>query len=584
MAVEIDIVGSFTGKKAFKQADSQLGALDKTAAKLGKRLLALFSAQKVLAFSKQSISAFMADEKAAASLSNQLKNIGYSDASKQAESFIATLQAQTGILDDQLRPAYSQLARVTGSLQTTQKLMALAFDVASGTGENYGSVIDALSQAYVGNTKGLKKLNIGLTQAELKTKSFADITDVLSQKFKGSGAAALDTYAGKVALFEVTVANAQETIGKGFLDAFSQIANDGDFKTVTSTIDDMAQNVADTLLGIGAILGKIRNEYNGMPDWLKQLAKSGFKIAAGPLAPLQQALTKEGVKTRVQQSQTPGVTNFLEEQQANQTRRESIAAEAAAKKRQAELLAQAKQQNKLALNNLKLQKAAAVFDMKKIQITAALKSAHDEETVTRLKLMLAIENEQGDLAEKLQNKLDAIIAKNKDLQGFLDEVTGKTKAVASSLGDVSNMKINPFDFTGIYKGISDLDLLKSKVTELTGVFLDNKVAMASFSIGIAEGLSKVASISGARYAAQGAYQTGATDIFGNPTLSKDVGTNPTPVVVTPPPKVEITVNGAVDSVGTANQLATLLAGAAGATGNYSGLGYSWLASLGQAPA
>lgn len=566
MAVEIDIVGNFTGKKAFKEADSAISVLTKSAAKLAGTLGVVRLAQKA-------VFDFMADEKGTKILAQNLKNVGLAYAQTGAEDFIAKLQQQTGILDDELRPAYAQLARVTGSVLETQKLMATAFDVSRGTGQDYASVIDALSQAYVGNTKGLKSLNIGLTQAELKGKSFNEIVQILNGQFAGAGAASLDSYAGKMDLLRVNAANASEAIGKSLLDALSTAAGSGGFPAFIGQVNTGVTALSDLITGLGRTIALVRAVAS---------PSKGFGDIANRISAMRAQWKSEDIQIMKERA---GIANNFSSHQgyaANQALTSAAAkkAEADAKKRAAALLAQQKQQNKLATTNLKLQKAAAVFDMKKIQITAALKSAKDEETVTRLKLMLAIENEQGDLAEALQKKLDIIIAKNKELQGFLDDVQGKTNTVKSSLGEVATLKINPFDFTGIYKGISDLDLLKAKVTELTGVFLDNQIAMGSFSIGIAQGLSTAAAISGARYAAQGAYQTGVNPTL-NPTLTPTVPTTPT----TPTTVVNnnVTVNGAIDPVSTARTIDDLLRQSAGISGDIRDVGFNWISALGATP-
>ena len=151
-----------------------------------------------MAYGKASVKAASEDIKAQKLLANSLKNVGLAYASIDVENFISKLQSQTGILDDTLRPAFANLAAVTGSVAKTEKLMGLAFDVSSGSGLDYASTIDLLSQAYVGNTKGLKALKLGLTQAEIKAMSFDEIVDTLNQRFKGAGAIALNSYTGQM--------------------------------------------------------------------------------------------------------------------------------------------------------------------------------------------------------------------------------------------------------------------------------------------------------------------------------------------------------------------------------------------------
>ena len=67
--VVIDIAAEYTGNKAFKQAETATQKLEKSVAKLGKQLLGVFAATKLISFGKTAAKAFAADEKAARSLS-----------------------------------------------------------------------------------------------------------------------------------------------------------------------------------------------------------------------------------------------------------------------------------------------------------------------------------------------------------------------------------------------------------------------------------------------------------------------------------------------------------------------------------
>jgi hypothetical protein len=89
-------------------------------------------------------------------------------------------------------------------------------------------------------------------------------------------------------------------------------------------------------------------------------------------------------------------------------------AEAEAAKRQKELLALQKKSALAEKNKLSLSKAAAVFDSTRISIAAALKATYDKETRLRLEALMAIEDEQGDLALKKINEL-AALQQNADL-------------------------------------------------------------------------------------------------------------------------------------------------------------------------
>jgi hypothetical protein len=82
--------------------------------------------------------------------------------------------------------------------------------------------------AYVGQTRGLRKYSLGLSQAELKTMSFADVQKRLTKQFSGANAQYLTTYAGKMGILSNAAGEAQETIGKGLVDALTLLAGEGD--------------------------------------------------------------------------------------------------------------------------------------------------------------------------------------------------------------------------------------------------------------------------------------------------------------------------------------------------------------------
>ena len=221
---------------AFDKAEKATYGLEKSIAHLGKTLGGVFSAYKVAQYAKNSISAYAKQQQAIATLSNQLKNLGLESATGASNQFIQSFSKQTGIITSELYPAYEQLARVTGSVSKTQDLMSLAFNVSKGTGQDFATTIDALSQAYVGNYKGLKQLNTGLTSAELQTKTFSEIQGILAKEFGGAGAAALSTYQGQLDLLKVASDNAAESIGKTLFDALANISGQGGFKSFISIL------------------------------------------------------------------------------------------------------------------------------------------------------------------------------------------------------------------------------------------------------------------------------------------------------------------------------------------------------------
>ena len=424
-------IASQLDNKGFKQADFSIKSLTKSVAKLSGGILTVQKAQ-------QAMFAYMADEKATNVLAQNLKNLGLGFATQSAEEFISVLQKQTGVLDDQLRPAYAQLARVTGSTIETQKLMALAFDVSAGTGTDYTQVIDALSQAYVGNNKGLKSLNIGLSQADLKTKSFADITAILNKQFKGSGDASLESYTGKMALLRVAASDASETIGKGLLDAISTASGPNGFPTFIKGIEKAAQVITDLVTGTGRLIALIdiaASPSKGIGDILKKYRA------------LRQQWDREDLAVQKQRSGIANNTSSYMEKQAKDALTTSKIS-AIQKKLDADRLAAAKklttEKQKQALMdkaNALTAKAKAQFDLEGIQLAAALmnKSLSSEE-VRRLEIKQKIwEIEQaqaaGDLAllETLLKQLEALMKQQLQMAELL-KATNALKSMFDLIG------------------------------------------------------------------------------------------------------------------------------------------------------
>jgi len=388
-------IGSKVDLKGFKKAETATEKLTKSVKKFAVAAGLAYSAKAIISYGKASMMAAADDQKAQKILANNLKNVGLAYASVDAESFIQSLETQTAILDDQLRPAYSQLAQTTGSISKTQELMKLAFDASSGSGLDYATTVDIISKAYVGNTKGLKELNLGLTQAELKSMSFAQIQDKIAATYAGSGAAALDTYAGSIAKLSVATSNAAETIGGALLDGIIAVSGaDG--------IDGLIKDVNNLASGFAFLITQITGAVGALTSSSSRKAFSSGYYTGGGRAGGASVFRPTGMGNVA----LTGGSNMDTQRSALAA---SKAAETAAKKRAADLLAATKKASadaaaaarkaKLdAKNQELLSKAAAAFDIKQISIAAALRETYDSQTKLRLLAMQAIEDDNGQAA------------------------------------------------------------------------------------------------------------------------------------------------------------------------------------------
>jgi hypothetical protein len=279
--LRIDLAAEFKGKKAFKEADKAIFGLDKNVVKLAKSLGLVFGTTAIVSYSKASIKAFAADEAAARRLATAVDNLGLSFSQSRVTDFIANLEKSSAIADDILRPAFQALLTTTGSLTKSQELLNNAIQISRASGVDLATVSQDLANGYVGITRGLKKYNTGLTQAELKSKSFADILGIMLVKSAGSANAYLETTQYKLDALTLAGNNAKETIGAGLVDAFARIAGGSETSDAVKAIDNIAKAINGVTAATGFLVGGLVKLYKGL-DFLTTFG--GLTGANGSLA------------------------------------------------------------------------------------------------------------------------------------------------------------------------------------------------------------------------------------------------------------------------------------------------------------
>jgi hypothetical protein len=403
MSIIIDVAAEFTGKKAFKQAESATDKLTKSAKSLGKTLGISLGTAAILGYAKASVRAAADDQKAQKQLALALKNVGLERDAASAESYIQRLQSEFGVVDDLLRPAYQQLAVATGDTAKTQKLLGLALDLSASTGKDLSSVTGALSKAYLGNNTALAKLGVGISKADLKTKSFEEITSQLAKTFKGAAAASAATFAGSIAKLGVAAENVKEIIGKGIIDALVVLSEDKTVSNLATDMENLATYTADVIRGFGLMAAAIQ-KIPGVGGLTGANIVQAIPILGSYITLLNQA----GAKTR------------RIEEVANQ--KNPIQSGSYLNKPTATVTKLQKDNLKVTTAQLKLAKAKSIFDLQKIQIEAALKGKISEEERIRLKLMQAIESENIEQIDKYTKMLGDAQTKTAELVSTLASI------------------------------------------------------------------------------------------------------------------------------------------------------------------
>ena len=386
--------------KGLKKAKKEVSAFDKQLKSFAKVFATAFSVTALTKYSKAAVNAFMADEKAAKSLEQQLKNTGYQFSAPGVELYIANLQKSTGVLDDELRPAFQRLLTVTGSITKSQDALSTALNVSAATGRSLGEVTTALSRGFAGNTTGLSRLGAGLSKTLLKTGDMNKIMEELNTKFTGQAAARLDTYAGKMDLLKVASANASETIGKSLLDALAALGDDNSIEGLSKNMEDFGTATAEVITGLGIVAERLK-KLTTIPGIGNIFDVKNIPVLGGYIGGLQQ-LGRNAMpqQDRGGQERTAGRVN------AQQVRIEDKLSKAKALELSTLL-------KKNAIENKNVEELRKKFDLERIGINAALNSATDEETKLRLKSQLAILDNNEALAKKLLAELEAAEALKK---------------------------------------------------------------------------------------------------------------------------------------------------------------------------
>ena len=433
--------------KGLKKGKKEVSAFEKQVKSFGKVFAGVFSATAVVNFGKKSVQAFMADEKAAKALEQQLKNVGYQFSAPGVEKYIASLQQATGVLDDQLRPAFQSLLTVTGSITTSQDALNTALNISAATGKSVVEVSQALAKGYAGQTTALSRLGAGLSKATLKSGDMNKIMDELNSKFAGQSAARLDTYAGKMDLLKVSAENAKEEIGKGLLDALSMLGKDNSIQNATDLMDSFGRATADVILGVGVLASKLEKLTSS------RVGGALFDVRNIPvLGAFISGVRGIGADERARTAPSNKEGRSASRVYTQQLRLESKALKTATDLR--------KQENTQIKAKTEVDKLRDKFDVERIGLMKALGEATDAETKLRLDAKIAILDNNEALAKKINAELDAKKKTEELADAFGKAATALTAQIAKmqTMNDYLIDKINQRIAAGTYTPPAGLNI------------------------------------------------------------------------------------------------------------------------------
>ena len=514
----VNVVSEFDGK-ALTKGQKHLSQFDKTVNKLGKTFAAAFAAHKILAFGQNSVKAFTEAEASAKALNVTLKNTGSLMAFPDAISGIKRLALATGVADNDLTNAFTQLYSSTGDAAQAQKDLALAVDVSKGTTKNLSEVVDALSAGYRGQTKGLGNLNAGLDATILATKDMAAITKQLAILQGGQAAAYAETYAGKIDILNVAFDNLKVTVGQGLVMAFEEATGNRGIGGATTAMENFGYTVDAVLIKLAQLstgnfldklgLGFINSTLDATTKgWNYLLGVDETRLA------IQSEIWRMNTKTyEVAEQQR------ITQSKINADYQKRLKLQAAGQK---SALDAAK---KLADAGKVLDRAGTVLDVDQAEIYAALQGKITDQEKLRLDLQLALLTKNAAAADLLSqqvlvsqlettNLAKTIATLPKALNPFsdwpqyiknlIDLMSGLTKAMDDVANAAKKIKVYLPSPTSVLGQAIANDQISPLLTKdvLTGVAPNAAAQQAQANL-MAQGFSVQESASSARYTAAG---------------------------------------------------------------------------------
>ena len=395
MGIAEIVLGSKFDAKGFKQAENAVTKLNKSVKNLAKTFGIAFGAAALVSYSKRAVKAFAEDEKAARSLSIALANTGNAFASIGVEKFIGDLQRTTGVLDDNLRPAFQTLLTATRDVKKSQDALGLALDISAGTGKDLGAVSAALAKGFTGQTTSLSRLGAGLSKATLASGDMDAIMAELNDKFSGQAASSVQGYSGQIALLNVALANSAEIIGKDLLDSINLVSGANGIGKTTSAIENMATSIGNAVFAVASLINRLKGVYQDT------FIGDVFGLV-GKLSNLSKIGASEKARLAGTPAQSPGQRKAIDKANADALKLQKS-------KNALAVIDNANTTRKLVLtaDQQALEELKKKFDVERIGLFSALNQATDEETRMRLKSLIAIYDNDAALALKIKKELEA---------------------------------------------------------------------------------------------------------------------------------------------------------------------------------
>jgi len=252
--------------KNMKMAGTSAESLGDQFSNFGKKAALAFAAAgaAIGAYAKAAIENAAADEAAQRKLTLTIQNTTNATAAQIAgvEDYITQTSLAIGVTDDQLRPAFSRLVRSTNDVEEAQKLLNLALDISSATGKPLEAVSNALGKAYDGNSQALGRLGLGLDANLLKSKDTDAIMNTLTQTFGNFAENEAQSTEKGLARIKIATDELNEQIGTALLPLVQQFT-----KYILENVVPQLQAFVNGLTGKGGLSEGLSDAEKNAYQW-----------------------------------------------------------------------------------------------------------------------------------------------------------------------------------------------------------------------------------------------------------------------------------------------------------------------------
>jgi hypothetical protein len=274
MFAEVVIAGSYKNlAKSTRGASKELTMFEKTAKKISAAVSAAFAGIAIAGITMLTdaiidmAKAAAEDRKSMALLEKTMKNTwgNTAEATAGVEDYIEKVSNMTGIMDDDLRPAFAKIARQSKNAEKAQISFNRVLNIAAGENKDVNVVAAAYSKYLAGNKTALERM---IPALKTTGKDMAYIDSQYANMAQTAGAN--DPFAK----INVVLENFKEKIGTAFLPLIDKLA--------AWLASDDAQKAMDKFAeGVGKMFSYFNSPegQKGMDDFLNKVLDIADAIA-----------------------------------------------------------------------------------------------------------------------------------------------------------------------------------------------------------------------------------------------------------------------------------------------------------------